>query len=300
MASDGASGQKSIVRLKSHTMLFPNTLVVIKGAGDLASGVAYRLHRSGFPIVMTELPAPMMVRRAVSFGQAVFDGETTVEGITARRMEDAQRALALAYQGEVIPVLVDPQAQSIAILKPTVLVDGIMAKHNTGTCISDAPLVIALGPGFTAGVDCHAAIETNRGHWLARILYTGSPQPDTKTPGKVKGYTQGRVIRAPAEGYLTPLVQVGDRLRKGDLIGYVNDHEVRAMFDGVLRGLIHPSVLVTKGLKIGDLDPRDIDRSCFTISEKSLAVGGAVLEAILAWLNQQRSGDRQPAATSRD
>jgi xanthine dehydrogenase accessory factor len=170
-----------------------------------------------------------------------------------------------------------------------VLVDGIMAKRNCGTRITDAPLVIALGPGFTAGVDCHAAIETNRGHWLARIMYEGSPQADTKTPGKVKGYSKGRVIRAPASGHLRPIARVGDRLRKGDLIGHVNGHEVRAMFDGMLRGLIHPSVPVTKDLKIGDLDPRNVNRHCFTISEKSFAIGGAVLEAILAWLNQ-RSG----------
>jgi len=268
-------------------MLFPDILVLIKGAGDLASGVAYRLHRSGFPLVMTELPTPTMVRRAVSFGQAVYDGETTVEGVTARCAESPNEVLALARQGKVIPVLVDPAARSVAILKPAVLVDGIMAKRNTGTRLDDAPLVIALGPGFTAGVDCHAAIETNRGHWLARILYAGSPQPDTKTPGKVKGYRGGRVIRAPADGYLQPVAQVGGRLRKGDLVGYVNGHEVRAMFDGVLRGLIHPRAPVTKGLKIGDLDPRDVDRHCFTISEKSLAVGGAVLEVILAWMNQR-------------
>lgn len=268
-------------------MLFPDTLVLIKGAGDLATGVAYRLHRSGFPLVMTELPTPTMVRRAVSFGQTVYDGETTVEGVTARHAESPDEVLALARQGKVIPVLVDPAARSVAILKPAVLVDGIMAKRNTGTRLDDAPLVIALGPGFTAGVDCHAAIETNRGHWLARILYAGSPQPDTETPGKVKGYSGGRVIRAPADGYLQPVAQVGDRLRKGDLIGHVDGHEVRAMFDGVLRGLIHPCAPVTKGLKIGDLDPRDVNRHCFTISEKSLAVGGAVLEAILAWMNQR-------------
>jgi xanthine dehydrogenase accessory factor len=266
-------------------VLFSDTLVLIKGAGDLASGVAYRLHRSGFPLVMTELPAPTMVRRAVSFGQAVYDGATTIEGVAARRVADLGEALAVARQGEVIPVLVDPEAASPGILRPAVLVDAIMAKYNTGTRLDDAPLVIALGPGFTAGLDCHAAIETNRGHWLARIIYQGSPQPDTKTPGKVKGYTGGRVIRAPAAGYLEPLAQIGDRLHKGDVIGSVSGHEVRAMFDGVLRGLIHPGVLVTKGLKIGDLDPREVDRHCFTISEKSLAVGGAVLEAILAWKN---------------
>jgi xanthine dehydrogenase accessory factor len=268
-------------------MLFSDTLVLIKGAGDLATGVAYRLFRSGFPVLMTELPEPLMVRRTVSFGQAVYDGETTVEEVTARRVEDSREGLALARQGDVIPVLVDPEAHAVEVLKPRVLVDGVMAKHNTGTRITDAPLVIALGPGFVGGVDCHAAIETNRGHWLGRIIYEGSPQPDTKTPGKVEGYARGRVIRAPADGHMRPVAGVGDRLREGDLIGHVNGHEVRAMFDGVLRGLIHPSVRVTKGLKIGDLDPRDVDRHCFTISEKSLAIGGAVLEAILAWLNQQ-------------
>ncbi len=262
-------------------MLFPDTLVILKGAGDLASGVAYRLYRSGFPTLLTELAAPLMVRCAVSFGQAVYDGATTVEGVTARLAQDPHQALALARRGEVIPVLVDPEAQAVGILKPPVLVDGIMAKHNTGTRITDAPLVIALGPGFTAGVDCHAAIETNRGHWLARILYEGSPQPDTKTPGKVKGYDRGRVIRAPADGHLRPTARVGDRLYKGDLIGHINGHEVRAMFDGILRGLIHPRAQVTKGLKVGDLDPRDV---------KSLAIGGAVLEAILAWLNQGPKG----------
>jgi xanthine dehydrogenase accessory factor len=267
-------------------MLFADTLVLIKGAGDLASGVAYRLHRCGFPIVMTELPTPTMVRRVVSFGEAVYAGEASVEGTAARLVDDTTEALTLARQGEIIPVLVDPDARAVDALKPRVLVDGIMAKRNTGTRITDAPLVIALGPGFTAGVDCHAAIETNRGHWLARILYAGSPQPDTKTPGKVKGYTRGRVIRAPANGHLKPVAHVGDRLRTGDTVGYVDGHEVRAMFDGVLRGLIHPSVPVTKGIKIGDLDPRDVDRHCFTISEKSLAIGGAVLEAILVWLNQ--------------
>jgi xanthine dehydrogenase accessory factor len=271
-------------------MLFPDTLVVLKGAGDLASGVAYRLYRSGFPTLMTELATPLMVRGAVSFGQAVYDGAATVEGVTARLAQNPHEALGLAGQGEIIPVLVDPEAQVVNMLRPSVLVDAIMAKRNTGTRITDAPLVIALGPGFTARVDCHAAIETNRGHWLARILYQGSPQPDTKTPGKVKGYTRGRVIRAPADGHLRPNAAVGDRLRKGDLIGHVNGHEVRAMFDGILRGLIHPRAPVTKGLKIGDLDPRDVNRHSFTISEKSLAIGGAVLEAILAWLNQRAKG----------
>jgi xanthine dehydrogenase accessory factor len=261
-------------------------MVLIKGGGDLASGVAHRLHRAGFAVVITELPQPTVIRRTVAFASAVFAGQVTVEGVTARRLDDLAAVPAVLAEG-IIPVLVDPPAEAVRRLQPGVVVDAIVAKRNTGARLTDAPLVIGLGPGFTAGLDCHAAIETNRGHWLARILYAGSPQPDTKTPGKVKGYRGGRVIRAPADGYLQPVAQVGDRLRKGELIGYVNGHEVRAMFDGVLRGLIHPCAPVTKGLKIGDLDPRDVNRHCFTISEKSLAVGGAVLEVILTWMNQR-------------
>jgi xanthine dehydrogenase accessory factor len=157
-----------------------------------------------------------------------------------------------------------------------------MAKINTGTRITDAPLVIALGPGFTAGQDCHAVIETNRGHALGRVIYQGQAEPDTKSPGAIKGYTTGRVLRAPAPGYVTPRVEIGDVIRQNQLIATVNSHEIRASFDGILRGLVHPSVPVTPGLKIGDLDPRAQIEHCFTISDKSLAIGGGVLEAILA------------------
>lgn len=269
-------------------MLFPDTLVLIKGAGDLASGVAYRLWRAGFPIVMTELPVPTMVRRAVSFGQAVYDGEVSVEGVCARRVENSARAAELARIGEVIPVLVDPEAEAVGALRPVVLVDAIMAKRNTGTRLNDAPLVIALGPGFTAGLDCHAVIETQRGHWLGRVLYRGSAQPNTGTPGEVLGHDRGRVLRAPAAGHLRPVARIGDRLKSGEVIGYVGDHVLYAPFDGVLRGLIHPQVTLTAGFKIGDLDPRANPEHCFTISDKALALGGAVLEAILAWMKENR------------
>jgi xanthine dehydrogenase accessory factor len=169
------------------------------------------------------------------------------------------------------------------------VIDGIMAKTNTGTTIRDARLVIALGPGFTAGQDCHAVIETNRGHWLGRVIYpsggplgTGQAEADTQTPGQVKGFAADRVLRAPAAGHVIPQAQIGDMIEAEQLIAAVNGHEIRAPFAGVLRGLVHPNVQVTPGFKIGDLDPRGEVSHCFTISDKSLAVGGGVLEAVLA------------------
>jgi xanthine dehydrogenase accessory factor len=260
---------------------FQETLVLIKGAGDLASGVAYRLKQSGFPVLMTELPAPTLVRRTVCFGEAVYAGETEVEGITARRVETAAEARQLA-DNSLIPVLVDPAAAAVKQLNPPILIDAIMAKRNTGTGIADAPLVVALGPGFTAGQDCHAVIETNRGHRLGRVIYQGSAEANTKTPGVVKGYTVDRVLRAPAAGRVVGLAHIGAQVRQGQPIAVVASHEIRAPFDGVLRGLIHPNAPVTAGLKIGDLDPRGQAEHCFTISDKSLAIGGGVLEAILA------------------
>jgi len=267
---------------------FNNILVLMKGGGDLASGAAYRLKRSGFALIMTELPAPLMVRRTVCYGEAVYNGEVTVEGLVARRVSTDAEALALA-SSETIPVLVNPQASIVAKLKPHVVVDAIMAKLNTGTTIHDAPLVVALGPGFTAGQDCHAVIETNRGHWLGRVIYpgcgpavNGQAQPDTRTPGLIESRAADRLLRAPAAGQVTPHARIGSRIAAGQLIATVNGHEIRAAFSGVLRGLVHSDLQVTPGLKIGDLDPRGEVSHCFTISDKSLAIGGGVLEAILA------------------
>ncbi len=261
--------------------LFPRALVLIRGAGDLASGVAYRLHKAGFPIVMTEIARPLAVRRTVAFAQAVYDGVTTVEDIIARRVSDLAETQTALSAGE-IAVWVDPEARVRELLSPPVLVDGIMAKRNTGTRLEHAPLVVALGPGFTAGRDCHAVVETQRGHRLGRVLWEGSAQPDTRTPGRIAGHDVDRVLRAPRAGRLTPHHQIGDRVRAGEVIATVDGEPVVAPFDGVLRGLIHPDVVVTPGLKIGDLDPRAEVAHCFTISDKSLAVGGGVLEAILS------------------
>lgn len=242
--------------------------------------MAARLYRCHFPVVMTELPAPLMVRRTVCFGEAVYEGEVAVEGITARRVDDVM-AVQAALAAGVIPVLVDPEAACRRALAPTVLVDAIMAKRNTGTSMADAPLVIGLGPGFTAGVDCHAAIETQRGHRLGRVIWRGSTQPDTQVPGEVGGERAGRILRAPADGVLTAHAAIGDRVTAGQLIATVEGHELRAGCAGVLRGLIRPGLRVTAGLKVGDVDPRGEPAYCFTISDKSLAVAGGVLEAIL-------------------
>ncbi len=259
----------------------PEKLVVVKGGGDLASGVIYRLLRARFPVIVTELAAPLFVRRTVSFGEAIYQGEVDIEGIKARRVDGPDAALALAAAGG-LPVVVDAQAAIIKALQPALVVDGIMAKVNTGTRMDDAPLVVALGPGFTAGVDCHAVVETMRGHWLGRLIYDGAAAADTGTPGLVAGRDVDRVLRAPAAGHVQGLCAIGDRVEAEEVIATVSGQEVRAPFAGVLRGIIHPAVTVTPGMKIGDLDPRGVVEHCFTISDKALAIGGAVLEAVLA------------------
>jgi xanthine dehydrogenase accessory factor len=264
-------------------------LVVIRGAGDLASGVALRLHRAGFPIVMTEIEHPLAVRRTVSFAQAVFDGVCTVEEITGRRCSIGE-AIAVTMDNE-IAVVVDPAGETLHRLRPLVVVDAIMAKRNTGARRKDAALVVALGPGFTAGVDCHAVIETDRGHNLGRVIWQGSAAPDTGEPGELPGAGRraSRVLRAQAAGHVIGRYAIGERIAEGAELAVVRaamgvEHPIIAPFAGVLRGLIHPTVTVTAGMKVGDLDPRADVAYCFTVSDKSLAIGGGVLEAILMWL----------------
>ncbi len=274
----------------------PQPLILLKGAGDLATGVALRLMRCGYPVILTELARPLAVRRTVSFAQAVYDESSRVEEVTARR-SSPDEAAALAAQG-VAPVLVEPSAAELRSLDAAVLVDAIIAKRNTGTQMGDAPLVIALGPGFIAGVDCHAVIETNRGHWLGRVIWQGAAEPNTGTPGVVAGRSAERVLRAPAAGFVLPHASIGDALAEGDLIATLLPAQgapiaaglpIHAPFAGILRGIIHPAVAVTPGMKIGDLDPRARREYCFTVSEKALAIGGGVLEAILAMHSGRRT-----------
>ncbi len=261
--------------------LFQTVLVAVLGGGDLASGVIYRLHRAGFPVFVTELAKPVLVRRAVCYGAAVFERQVTIEGITARLVESADEVLPTIAQ-DTIPVLIDEDGDSVLALRPTVIVDARMAKRNLGIKISDAPLTIGLGPGFTAGIDAHAVIETNRGHRLGRCIWQGAAEPDTGTPGKVAGKAATRVLRAPRTGCVDAHIAIGERVRAGETVATVAGEAIIAPFDGILRGIIHESVAVAPGMKVGDLDPRVDQQFSFSISDKSLAIGGGVLEAVLS------------------
>ena len=255
-------------------------LVLIKGAGDLATGTAVRLHRAGFPVVMTDIAQPTAVRRTVAFSQCMYDGVTEVEGITARRAANGEEASAILAAGE-IPVLADPEARILKERRFDAVVDAILAKRNLGTSLTDAPIVLALGPGFTAGVDCHGVVETKRGHDLGRLILEGSAIPNTGVPGDVGGYTRERIIRAPADGPFEPVAQIGQRVELGDVVARVNGVPVTAQLTGVVRGMLPAGIPVTEGMKAGDIDPRCEVRHCFTVSDKARAIGGGVLEGLL-------------------
>lgn len=252
----------------------------------MATGVAVRLYRSNFRrILMLENASPLAVRRSVSFCEAIHEKQMNVEGIEAVKVA-GEAETQVAWDAGRIPVRIDPMAESVKIFRPDVLIDAILAKRNCGTTISAAPLVIALGPGFTAGGDCHVVVETNRGHYLGRLITSGSAEADTGIPGTIGGHTKARVLRAPAGGIFITARQIGEPVHKGELIGTVGSNQLHAEIDGILRGLIRPGSKVTAGLKIGDIDPRCDVRYCSTVSEKARALGGAVLEAILAVYNR--------------
>lgn len=268
-------------------MLFRDYPVVVRGGGDLATGVVYRLHTAGFPVIVLELAQPLVVRRMVAVATAIVQGTVHIESLTAMRVESTAAAEQLACTGS-IPVLVAPQLPDFG-RKPTIIIDARMAKRNIDTTIHNAPLVIALGPGFEAGADCHAVVETMRGHALGRVLWGGSALPNTGTPGIVAGKGVERVLRAPTEGGVTWQIAIGDTVRDGQRLGQVADAVVVAPFAGVVRGLIAPGTIVRSGMKIGDIDARADAAACFTISDKALAIGGGVLEAVLTWLNRPKT-----------
>jgi xanthine dehydrogenase accessory factor len=256
-------------------------IAIVKGAGDLGSGVAYRLHKAGFRVLCTDLDQPQAIRRAVSFASAIYDGRCVVEGVQSERVLFADEAIYL-WQRNIVAVLADPTAHVVDVLKPEIVVDAIMAKRNTGTKIDDAPIVVALGPGFEAGQNCHAVIETNRGHDLGRVIWKGGAQPNTGVPGKVGGEDEKRVIRAAHDGMFYGRRAIGDKVSEGEVIANIDTTPVRATLSGVLRGLLRDNIRVTERTKIADIDPRDDPRFCFTISDKALAIGGGVLEAVFA------------------
>ena len=255
-------------------------LILIRGAGDLASGIALRLHHAHMKIVMTDLPRPSAIRRTVCFSQAILFGSMRVEDVTARRAESPEDALRITAAGD-IAVLADPQAACIAALKPDAVVDAILAKRNLGTRITDAPCVVGVGTGFTAGTDCHAAVETMRGHYLGRVITDGSPLPNTNIPGLIGGFAGERVLRAPADGVFHQLLEIGAQVRAGDIAGEVEGVPMLCHIDGILRGILADGTPVFKGMKAGDVDPRGERKYCDTVSDKALAVGGGVLQAIL-------------------
>ncbi|NLO85101.1 MAG: EF2563 family selenium-dependent molybdenum hydroxylase system protein [Clostridiales bacterium] len=256
-------------------------LIVIKGAGDLATGIACRLFRSGFDVIMTETAQPTTVRCTVAFSPAVYVGKAEVEGIHAVLAKTPDEALTIA-QSRAIAILIDPLAHVISQLHPFAVVDSILAKHNLGTSITDAPCVVGVGPGFTPGKDCHAAVETQRGHDLGRVLLDRSPTANTGIPGDIGGYTTERLLRAPAAGTFVPLAQIGDHVEKGQAVGRIGDSLMLAQITGVLRGLLPEGTPVHEGMKSGDIDPRCRKEHCYSISDKARAVGGGVLEAILS------------------
>lgn len=257
-------------------------LCVIRGGGDLATGVVWRLTRAGWPVVACELPTPLTVRRTVAVSSAVIDGEIDVEGMRAVLVADADEAIELAATG-VVAVLVSPELPARGA---DVVVDARLAKCNIDTSIDDAPLVIGLGPGFVAGHDCHAVVETQRGPHLGRVLWSGSAEANTGTPGVVGGRGEERVLRAPIDGTVAWDVAIGDLVEGGQPLGHVGDVSIDAPFAGMVRGLISERVSLTAGLKIGDVDPRCERSACDEISDKALAIGGGVVEAVSTWLNR--------------
>jgi xanthine dehydrogenase accessory factor len=265
--------------------VFRQMLVGVKGAGDLASGTIHRLHRVGFSVAASELPQPLALRRTVAFAEAVYAGSIEIEGLTGVRAETLDEARAVLDRGQV-PVLVDPDGALLRALKPNALIDATLAKHPTGIRLGDAQVVLALGPGFEAGVDAHAVIETNRGHNLGRVYLSGCAEADTGVPGDIGGYTSERLLRAPADGPLIAQHAIADVVNAGAVIATVGGAPMYAQISGVLRGLVHDGLVVHRGMKVGDIDPRARREHCFSISDKSRAIAGGVLEALLYLLFQ--------------
>lgn len=261
-------------------------VIGIKGGGDLATGIALRLFRSGFTrIFIMESNAPSVVRRKVAFASAVYDTTITVEGVTAVFTKTSDQAHDLWKQGKVA-VFADPKWKTLGQIHPHVLVDAIIAKKNLGTHITDAPLVIGLGPGFNAPKDVHVVIETQRGHDLGRLIFNGEAAPNTSVPEAVMGVTLDRVLRSPAKGCFLSDASIEDMVTKGQIIGHVQDKPVQTKITGVIRGLIKNGSTVRQGQKLGDIDPRKDVRYCTTASDKARALGGAVLEAVVERFNR--------------
>lgn len=263
-----------------HLKQRSDNLVIVRGGGDIASGTIARLYNSGYKVVVLEIAEPTVIRSKVSFAAAMFEGTITIDGITAVKVETLKE-INRVLTDEMIPVVNDPEGNYINALKPAAVVDGILAKKNLGTTKDMAPVVIGLGPGFEAGYDVHAVIETNRGHNLGRVILKGKPEPNTGVPGVIGGHAAKRVVRSTAAGIVKPIKKIGDLVEEGDLLAMIGNSKVKAQISGVLRGMIHEGMKVPENFKIGDIDARGNVENCFTISDKARAVGGGTLEALL-------------------
>ena len=254
--------------------------VLIRGGGEMASGIVHRLHQSHMKVLITEVPAPTAVRRTLAFAEAVYLGSQTIENVKAVLVKDAAEAKREWQRGH-IPLLVDPDARIREIIGPDVLVDAIMAKKNSTTKISDAPLVIGIGPGFVTGSNAHAIVESNRGYNLGRVIWNGTAEPDTGIPAAVSGYAEARVFRAPRSGHFTGFREIGDPVQGGECVAEVDGIPIKAQISGMIRGMLRSGIAIAAGVKVGDIDPRGEREYCYMISDKARAIGGGVLEAIL-------------------
>ncbi|OPY72056.1 MAG: hypothetical protein A4E63_01359 [Syntrophorhabdus sp. PtaU1.Bin050] len=278
-------GTGKVSKTKKKGRKLTDLIVVIKGAGEMATGVAQRLYMANIRhIVMTEISQPITVRRAVAFSEVIYKGRMTVEGVEAEYVNSIDE-VPEAWQRGKIAVIVDPEWRAVEILRPDVVVDVIMAKRNLGTRKDEAPLVIGVGPGFTAPDDVHLVVESNRGHYLGRVIPEGSAEPHTGIPGPTMGYTTERVLRSPHEGIVRHVKKLGDSVIKGEMVLYVGETPIYAPIDGMLRGLIR-EIEVPSNEKVGDIDPRNEKDYIDTITEKARAIGGGVLEAILRVYNE--------------
>jgi len=260
-------------------------LIIVRGGGDLATGTIYKLKKSGFPVLILEVENPSAIRRNVAFSEAIYQGQQTVEDMTCFLADSLQQAENFLQEGK-LTILVDPKGEAIANLRPLAVVDAIIAKRNLGTAKTMAPITVALGPGFVAGEDVDAVIETKRGHILGRVIWSGSAAPNTGVPGLIGGFGKERVMHSPAQGILKNVKKITDTVMKGEVIAVIETESavvpVEASLDGILRGLIRDGYPVTKGFKIADIDPRSEEyNNCFTISDKARCIAGGVLEAIL-------------------
>ena len=265
-------------------------IVLIRSGGDISSGIIERLHKCGFKVVVLETGNPSSIRREVCFGEAVYRKRMTIDGLTSVLVDNIEEMEETLERSE-IPVIIDEEGKYINILKPFVLIDAILAKRNLGTHIDMAPITIGIGPGFFAGKDVHAVIETKRGHHLGKVIYNGEAIKNSGIPGNIGGFTKERVIHSEWEGNIRNISKIGDTVKKGQIIALINGNKVLATIDGLLRGIIKDGYFVTKGFKIADIDPRmDEYKNCFTISDKARSIGGGALEAILTLKNKISGG----------